>query len=113
MIDNYSFGKIVINGQVYTGDLKIVKGKVSSGWWRKSGHSVSVDDVTDILAAKPDILILGKGNPGLMKSEAALRKALNADKIELIEQNTSKAVQTFNRLTEEGKDVAAGFHLTC
>ncbi|MEA1932944.1 MAG: Mth938-like domain-containing protein [Thermodesulfobacteriota bacterium] len=48
MIDNYSFGKIVINGQVYTSDLKIVKGRVYSGWWRKSGHSVSIDDVTDI-----------------------------------------------------------------
>ncbi|MEA2085195.1 MAG: Mth938-like domain-containing protein [Thermodesulfobacteriota bacterium] len=113
MIDNYSFGKIVIDGQVYTNDLKIIGGRVSSGWWRKSGHSVSVDDVTDILAAKPGVLILGKGNPGLMKSEAALRKALKANGIELIEQNTSKAVRTFNRMMEEGKDVAAGFHLTC
>lgn len=113
MIDNYSFGKMVIDGQTYTGDLKIVKGKVSSGWWRRSGHSVSVDDVIDILAAKPDILVLGKGKPGLMKSEPALRKSLKANGIELIEQSTSKAVRTFNRLMEQDKDVAAGFHLTC
>ncbi|MCK5544078.1 MAG: Mth938-like domain-containing protein [Desulfobulbaceae bacterium] len=113
MIDNYSFGKMVIDGQVYTSDLKIVKGSVSSGWWRKSGHSVSVDDVIDILAAKPDTLVLGKGSPGLMKSESALRKSLKANGIELIEQPTSKAVRTFNRLVEQGKDVAAGFHLTC
>jgi hypothetical protein len=30
-------------------------------WWRKTGHSVTVDEVTDILNAKPDYLIISSG----------------------------------------------------
>ena len=35
------------------------------------------------------------------------------DDIELIEEKTSKAIKTFNRLFKEGKNVCAGFHLSC
>jgi hypothetical protein len=33
--------------------------------------------------------------------------------IDLIAENTGSAVETFNRLQDEGKNVAGGFHLTC
>ena len=33
--------------------------------------------------------------------------------IELIEEPTATALQTFNRLQGEGKNVAGAFHLTC
>ena len=113
MIEQYSFGNIVINGRTFTSDLKILKGRVISDWWRKVGHSVSIDDVRDILDAKPDCFVLGKGKPGLMKADAALREALGTKGIELIEESTSEAIKSFNRLAQEGRDVAAGFHLTC
>jgi hypothetical protein len=49
MIEKYSFGKIVVNGVTYTNDIKIVQGRVVSDWWRKKGHSVSIEDIQDIL----------------------------------------------------------------
>ncbi|MBW1726455.1 MAG: hypothetical protein JRF31_13405 [Deltaproteobacteria bacterium] len=113
MIEQYSFGNIVINGVSYRNDVKIIQGKVVPEWWRKRGHFVDVDDIQDILKSKPDILVLGKGSPGQMKSTEALRKFLKKNGIELIEEKSSKAFKTFNRLFNEGKNVSAGFHLTC
>jgi hypothetical protein len=113
MIENFSFGNIIVNGITYTDDIKIIQGKVISTWWRKSGHQVNIDDIRDIIEAGPDILVLGKGKPGMMKSTPSLREFLKQSNIDLIEEKTSKAIKTFNRLFKQGKHVCAGFHLTC
>jgi len=113
MIEDYGFGKMRIDGKEFTKDLKIINGEVIPNWWRKQGHSVEPADIEDILQADPDVLILGKGKPGMMKSSAPLRELLEQQGIELIEQSTSKALKTFNELTQQGKRVCAGFHLTC
>lgn len=113
MIERYSFGQIVIQGEMYTSDLLIVRGQVIPGWWRVSGHRVEPEDLTQVLAAEPEILVLGKGSPGMMKASDSLRSVLKEQNIELIEQDTAKAAKTFNRMLQKGKNVAAGFHLTC
>jgi hypothetical protein len=113
MIEHFSFGSIIVNGITYTNDIKIIQGSVIPTWWRKSGHRVDVEDVRDIIDAKPSILVLGKGKPGLMKSTPSLCEFLKQNDIELIEERTSKAIKTFNRLFKQGKKVCAGFHLTC
>jgi hypothetical protein len=113
MITDFSFGKIVVNGKRYTNDIKIVRGQVISDWWRKSGHRVEVEDIADILESGPDTLIIGKGSPGLMKTSHHLRESLESRNIVLIEKKTSNAIEVFNNLFEEGRNVAAGFHISC
>ena len=113
MITKFSFGKIVVKGKTYSDDIKIVSGRVVAEWWRKSGHRVEIEDITDILEAEPDILVIGKGSPGLLKSTPSLRDYLTANRIELIEKKTSKAIEVFNRLFRQGRKVAAGFHISC
>ncbi len=113
MIEAFSFGNIAVKGITYTNDIKIIQGKVVTTWWRKSGHKVDIDDIQDIIDARPDILVLGKGSPGMMKSTRSLCEFLKKNNIDLIEEKTSKAVKTFNRLFKQGKNVCAGFHLSC
>ncbi len=113
MIEQYSFGNIVVNSVKYINDMKIVQGKVVPEWWRQRGHFVDVDDIQDILQSGPDIVVLGKGSPGMMKATRALHEFLKDRNITLIEEKTTKAVETFNRLLKEGQNTAAGFHLTC
>ena len=84
-----------------------------STWWRNRGHKVELNDIKDIIEAKPGVLVLGKGQPGLMKSTRSLREFLEKNDVDLIEEKTSKAVKTFNRLVIEGKNVCAGLHLSC
>jgi hypothetical protein len=43
MIERYSFGNIIVKGETYTNDIKIILGKVVPEWWRRSGHFVDVD----------------------------------------------------------------------
>ncbi|MFW5730285.1 MAG: MTH938/NDUFAF3 family protein, partial [Desulfonatronovibrionaceae bacterium] len=111
-IEKYSFGRMVISGQEYREDLKIIQGRVVSGWWRRKGHRVTVQDVLDVFQAKPDILVVGRGRPGLMKVDPELAKALEKENIELVDKGTAKAVQEFNLLAGQGADVAGCFHLT-
>lgn len=113
MITEFSFGKIVVTGKTYTNDIKIVDGQVISVWWRRSGHRVEVEDLTDVLAADPEVVVIGKGSPGLMKSTASLKDHLAANHIKLIEKKTSKAIGIFNDLFQQGRKVAAGFHIGC
>ncbi len=113
MIEKFSFGNIVVNGITYNDDIKIIQGKVVSTWWRNRGHRVELSDIKDIIEAKPRVLVLGKGRPGMMKSTRSLREFLQKNDVDLIEEKTSKAVKTFNRLYKEGKNVCAGFHLSC
>jgi hypothetical protein len=113
MITEFSFGKIVVNGITYTNDIKIVNGQVISEWWRKSGHRVEIEDMTDALEAEPEVVVIGKGSPGLLKSTASLRNYLAANHIKLIEKKTSEAVDVFNGLLQQGRKVAAGFHISC
>ncbi len=113
MIENYSFGIMRVQGVDYSDDLKIIKGKVKPGWWRIKGHRVLTDDVRDILEAKPNILVIGKGRWGLLRVDNGLRVELEREGIKLIEENTGRAIKEFNRLLEKGADVAGGFHLSC
>lgn len=113
MITEFSFGKIVVNGKTYKNDIKIFNGQVIPDWWRKSGHRVTVEDMTDVLEAEPEIVVIGKGSPGLLKSTASLREYLAENHIKLIEKKTSKAIDVFNKLVQQGRKVAAGFHISC
>lgn len=112
MIDSYSFGKIVIDGKTYTSDIIIYPDKVDDSWWRKSGHLLQREDLTDVLAYHPEVLIVGSGAYGLMKILDETKQFLESKEIVLVVEETKAACDTYNRLKEEKKVVAA-FHLTC
>ena len=112
MIQSYSFGEIVIDGKRYKSDVKIIDGKVIPDWWRKEGHSIFKQDVEDIIAAKPDILIIGTGSYGVMKIPEQFRELMNSLNIELMAAKTDEACKLFNKLSAE-KRVCFGAHLTC
>ncbi|MEA2113504.1 MAG: MTH938/NDUFAF3 family protein [Patescibacteria group bacterium] len=110
-IDSYKFGEIVVDGKRYSADVMIYPDKVKK-WWRKEGHKVYVEDIKEAVAEKPDVLVVGSGDPGLMKVLPKTKKYLEKRGIELIVEPTEKAVQVFNQLCLK-KKVIAGLHLTC
>ncbi|MGM0453468.1 MAG: Mth938-like domain-containing protein [Thermodesulfobacteriota bacterium] len=112
-IESYSFGSISIDGTIYRKDIKIIDNSVMPDWWRKSGHNVVFEDVADILAAGPDVVIFGKGDPGQMRPDPALVNQMAEKGIEVVSLPTARAAEEFNRRVKENQKVAAGFHLTC
>ena len=113
MIQEYHFGNMMVDNQPHVNDLKIIDGKVVSKWWRREGHTVTEEDVDDVLAATPRYFVVGTGQPGRMAVDANLSGILARLGIELIEEPTDQAIHTFNRLHRDGEKVAGAFHLTC
>ena len=74
---------------------------------------MDTDDINDILSAKPEVLVIGTGYTGNMRVPRAVRSEIEKQNINVIAEITSKAVETFDRLYAEEKDVAGAFHLTC
>lgn len=113
MIDDYSFGSMIINGKGFNKDLIIYPdGRVQESWWRKNGHSLCRGDIQELVDLKPDIIIVGTGSPGLMKPDKELERFLNDNTIELKALPTKDASLLYNDLYKE-KRVGACFHLTC
>ena len=114
MIEQYTTGShMTVQGTKYYQDLKIIQGDVKDNWWRKEGHRLDAADISDILSAKPDVLVIGTGYAGNMRVPMSLRTSIESRDIKVIVEKTSEATKTFNRLLTRGKNVAGAFHLTC
>lgn len=114
MIQEYGFGKMVINGVTYQKDVIITKEEVIPEWWRKNGHQLQLEDIREVLENnKPEILVVGKGQFGMMSIASDITDYLHNNNISLQHKKTGKAVQIFNKLYHEGENVVGAFHLTC
>ena len=112
MIDSYSFGSITVDGRRYTSDVIIYPDRVDSSWWRKEGHNLCMEDLEGVLRYRPEVLVIGRGKPGLMAVSADLTAQLRERGIEVHSAPTAKAVKLYNRLCSE-KNTVAALHLTC
>ncbi len=79
-IEHYSFGKIVIDGKTYTSDLIIYPDRIDPSWWRKEGHLLQIDDLSDVLKENPDLIIIGTGYSGVMRVSEDVIKFLKSKK---------------------------------
>ncbi len=112
-IKSYEFGRIEIDGKVYTSDVIIYDDHVNSSWWRKEGHYLQVEDIEEILNTKPDVIILGTGKYGTMKVSNDVIKELESRSIEFVYANTDKACKRHNEMVSGEKRVITALHLTC
>lgn len=114
MIESYGFGRMVINGKVYSSDLIIYPdGQIQDSWWRKQGHCLVEADIVSLIEKQPAVIVAGTGASGLMKPAGELKTLLDHKGIEFIAQPTGKAMEIFNRLRSPDKKVGGCFHLTC
>ena len=111
-IDCYEFGHIQIDGQHYRNDVLIWPEQIKSDWWRKEGHLLQLGDITEILAAAPQVLVVGQGDPGNMQVDPSLAARLRDKGIDLMVFPTKQACQVINELSPKRR-LAAALHLTC
>ena len=112
-IEAFAFGRMVIDGTVYTSDLCIhPDGRVRDGWWRRQGHGLCADDIAELAARNPETIVIGTGIYGRLRPDPDLASGLEARGIELVSAPNAEAVAFFNRLWGRCR-LAAGFHLTC
>jgi len=113
LVEDYSFGRIVIGGKVYSNDVIVSKDWIKPNWWRKEGHRVYLEDIREILERKPEVVVFGTGAYGIVKVEKEVVEELKKRGIEVICEPTAKAVEIYNKLLKEGKNVVLAAHLTC
>ena len=109
-IDQYEFGRIVIDGKTYSQDVIIFPESIQDSWWRKSGHDLIEEDLEEVFAVTPPRLVVGTGAYGIMSVSDEVRERCEEADIELVVQKTADAVRTFN---ESPAGTVAALHLTC
>jgi len=113
LIDDYSFGRIVVNGRIYDHDIIVYPDRVKPNWWRREGHKLYPEDLESVISYKPEYLIIGCGSSCMMDVPSETRKYLEDKGIKVIVLNTYEACKKFNELVSDGVKVVAALHLTC
>jgi hypothetical protein len=111
-IDDYRFGRIVIDGRAYKSDLIVLPHRVVENWWREEGHVLHAADLGPVFDVRPKVLVVGQGAYGRMRVAAEAEQALTDAGIELVAVPTAQACETYNAVIEE-RAAAAALHLTC
>ena len=63
-LEDYSFGRLVIDGDEHRRDVIVLPGRVVADWWRRDGHSLQIEDLEPVLDELPPTLIVGCGAQG-------------------------------------------------
>lgn len=112
-VDAYSFGRIRIDGVDYTSDVLVFSSRVRDGWWRREGHNLCMEDLAEVLADPPQLLVVGTGYYGNMQVPEETLDALRGKGIEVKVCRTGDAVAELNRLQRKAARAVGALHLTC
>ena len=112
-ITDYRFGHVTIAGMDYDSDVLITRQGVHDRWRRRRGHSLSMEDLEELLTDPPDTLLVGTGFYGRMQVPPETELGLSRKGVKLRCLVTAEAVAEFNRLQKRNAAVAAALHLTC
>jgi hypothetical protein len=110
-LEDYSFGRIVVDGAEHTRDLIVLPDRVVPDWWRRDGHSLVMEDLEGVRDELPERLILGCGAHGRLRPHPAVVEALREQGIEVEALHTAEAVRRYRESDE--RRTAAALHLTC
>jgi hypothetical protein len=110
-LENYSFGRITVDGYEHTRDLIVLPDRVVADWWRREGHSLAIEDLDEVLDELPARLVLGVGAYGRLRPEATVLAELERSGVQVECLPTDAAVRRYGELDE--RRTAAALHLTC
>lgn len=112
MIDSYTFGRFVINKKTYESNVVLI-GETIKPWRHLPDHELSMDDFSEIIDSKPEIVIIGTGASGVMPVPDEIKEFIEKKGIKLMIEKTKKACETYNNLLKQNKNIAAFLHNTC
>jgi hypothetical protein len=110
-LEDYSFGRIFVDGEEQTRDLIVLPDRVVTNWWRREGQSLAVEDLSEVEDELPETLILGTGAYGRLRPARAVLDELARRGIQVEALQTGEAVRRYGELDE--RRTAAALHLTC
>jgi hypothetical protein len=112
-INDYRFGKIIVDGHIYTADVIITPERVIDSWWRKEGHRLDKNDLDKIVGENPDCLLIGTGYFGRMEIPQETIEYLQSKNIHIEFAPTKDAIDKLKQLQNQCARIVAALHLTC
>jgi hypothetical protein len=110
-IEDYRFGRVVIDGNEETRDVIVLPARVVRDWWRRDGHALVREDLEDVWGELPERLVVGTGADGRMRPDPSLLDELRSHGVAVETMTTDEAVRRFAELDDARS--AAALHLTC
>lgn len=106
IVQSVSAGAIRISGETYTHAIAVTPDRVLSRWEAKPVAELVAADFEPLLAAQPEIVLLGTGTrqhfPPRELTFAFARRGIGLETM-----HTAAAARTFNVLASEGRRVTA------
>jgi hypothetical protein len=110
-LEDYSFGRLTVDGHEHTRDLIVLPDRVVPDWWRREGHSLAMEDLGEVLDELPPRLVLGVGAQSQLRPDPAVIAELERRGVTVECLATDAAVRRYGELDE--RRTAAALHLTC
>ncbi|MEM1984246.1 MAG: MTH938/NDUFAF3 family protein [Candidatus Korarchaeum sp.] len=119
-VDGTGFGYIVVDGERYDEDIVVTdkvfrrRKELSSELRKEYGHTpLTGEELLHYFSQDPpEVVVVGTGQSGMLPL-VGVEGACELLGAELICERTREAVETFNKLSSEGRKVGAVFHVTC
>ena len=112
MIDSYTFGRFVVDGNPYESNIILLGRDVKIARYLPN-HELTLNDISPLIGFNPEYIIIGTGANGLMPVTKETEDFIKENGIKLIVEKTADACRTYNALISEKKKVAAFLHNTC
>jgi hypothetical protein len=110
-LEDYRFGRLVIDGEEQTSDVIVLPDRVLNDWWRTDGHRLVLSDLDDVVEELPERLVVGTGAYGRMRPDPEALEELRRRGVEVEVLPTDEAVRLYAEL--DPRRTAAALHLTC
>jgi hypothetical protein len=98
-------------------DCQIWPGGAQEWDWNMTGTShsrgIQVADVEKLMAKGAEVIVLSRGQQNRLPVAEETRQYLEEREIHFYIEETKKAVERFNELSQEGRAVGGLFHTTC
>jgi uncharacterized protein len=104
-ITGYTNAAVFVNREQYVTSI-IVTPQHLAVWSVESVANLQSQNLLELMAFKPSIILLGTGNT-LVFPDAAITQVLYAHKIGIDVMTTAAACRTYTALTSEGRNVLA------
>lgn len=111
--DRTWFGSVAIGGKIWK-DVIVVGEEVIDRYYLGDieSHTISKKELDKLLEGKPEVIIIGTGQSGVLEVPKEIVRAIRQRSIELIVMETPDAIQEYNELSKT-KRVNALIHTTC
>jgi hypothetical protein len=116
-VRRHEWGSIEVEGVGELRDAKVWPGGGRAWDWTETGtqHRPGIQpaDLLELLEHAPDVVVLSRGRQLRLETSPGALSLLEARDIALIRDETSVAIEAYNRLAGNHWRVAGLFHTTC